>query len=368
MKKLVLITGTGRSGTSTMAGMLHHLGLYVPGPYLKANKSNPKGFFESKWAIAFHRKITTAAGIDFFDSRPSALSRAREVVGPELRRELVDFLREHSAEHDQVVVKDPRAVWAHQLWREAAAEVGLDLCHISMLRHPAEVVGSRRTYYAKSEDPKEIRRYELSNLARWVNNSLINERETRGRPRAFVRYVDLLGDWRSVAQKLGEDLGLRFDADVTLPEPHEVDEFIDPRLRRHAVTWSDLEVPVDLQQVAQATWEDLGRLADHHAADVEIEADLDRQAERYDLVVAQAAGISFDLIQEARADGRREGADGARREMTDRSRKAAAARPKPRVRPKTVSEMRVGQVGGRDLLRVVAGRLRRRVRGRSGRR
>ena len=72
MKKLVLITGTGRSGTSTMSGTLHHLGLYVPGPYLGANKSNPKGFFESKWAIAFHRRITTAARIDFFDGRPSS--------------------------------------------------------------------------------------------------------------------------------------------------------------------------------------------------------------------------------------------------------------------------------------------------------
>jgi hypothetical protein len=363
MKKLVLITGTGRSGTSTMAGMLHHLGLYVPGPYLEANESNPKGFFESRWAIAFHRKITTSARIDFFDSRPSALLRAREVVGPELRRELVDFLREHSAQHDQVVVKDPRAVWAHQVWREAAAEAGLELCHISMLRHPAEVVGSRRTYYVKSDDPEDVRRYELINVARWINNSLIGERETRGRRRAFVRYVDLLADWRSAAQRLVEDLGLQFDADVTSRGPHEVDEFIDSGLRRHAaVTWSDLQVPADLQAVAEATWEDLARLADHHGADPEIEADLDRQAERYDLVVAQAAGISYDLIQEARADGRRQGADGVRREMAAKATTRPTASREPPARP-TISEMPVGQVGGRDLLKVVARRLRRKATG-----
>ena len=57
-------------------------------------------------------------------------------------------------------------MWAHEVWREAAAEVGLDICYISMLRHPAEVVGSRRTYYAKSEDPADIRRYENINVAR----------------------------------------------------------------------------------------------------------------------------------------------------------------------------------------------------------
>jgi hypothetical protein len=372
MKKLVLITGTGRSGTSTMSGTLHHLGLFVPGPYLGANKSNPKGFFESKWAIAFHRRITTAARIDFFDGRPSALERAREAVTPELRNELIDFLREQSAEHDQVVVKDPRTVWAHEVWREAAAEAGLEICYISMLRHPAEVVGSRRTYYAKSEDPADIRRYENINVARWVNNSLISEHETRGRTRAFVRYVDLLTDWRQVAQRLGDDLGLRFDVDVTSEDPHEVDEFIDPDLRRHTVTWEDLEVPGDLQEVAETTWSDLGVLSDHHGSDADAEADLDRQSERYDLIVAQAAAISYDLIQEARTDGKREGAAATRKRIAAAKKAAAPApkpaapkpppKPAPRPRPKTVDEMPVGEVGGRDLLKVVAARARKKLR------
>ena len=214
-----------------------------------------------------------------------------------------------------MVVKDPRTVWAHDVWREAAAEAGLEICYISMLRHPAEVVGSRRTYYAKSEDPADIRRYENINVARWVNNSLISEHETRGRARAFVRYVDLLSDWRAVAQGLGADLGLTFDTDVTSQEPHEVDGFIDPDLRRHSVTWDELEVPTDLQEVAEATWVDLGRLSDHHGADAEAEADLDQQSVRYDLIVAQAAAISYDLIQEARTDGKREGASNTRKKL-----------------------------------------------------
>ncbi len=359
MKKLVLITGTGRSGTSTMSGTLHHLGLHVPGPYLGANESNPKGFYESKWAIAFHLKITKAARIDPFDGRPTALARARAAVTPELRAELVDFLRTQSAEHDQVVVKDPRTVWAQELWREAAAEVGLEICYISMLRHPAEVVGSRRTYYVKSEDPAAIRRYEIVNVARWVNNSLISERETRGHARAFVRYVDLLADWRQVAQRLGEDLGLAYDADVTSQDPHAVDEFIDPDLRRHTVTWDDLEISTDLREVAEATWIDLSVLSDRHGADAEAEADLDRLGARYEVVFDQAAGISHDVIAEARSDGRREGARAARKEAAA---KRAAAEPAPRVRARTVDETPVGEVGGRDLLKVVAARARKKLR------
>ncbi len=62
MKLLVLVTGVGRSGTSSMAGLLDQLGLYVPGPYLSANASNPKGFFESRWSVKFHNQIARALG------------------------------------------------------------------------------------------------------------------------------------------------------------------------------------------------------------------------------------------------------------------------------------------------------------------
>lgn len=178
---LLLITGTGRSGTSTMSGTLHYLGLHVPGPFLGANESNPKGFFESKWAVRFHNRITKRAGINIFDSRPNAFVRAQQAVRPANRSKLVEFLREQRAVSDQVVVKDPRSVWFQQLWREACAEADFDIKYISMLRHPAEVIGSRTTYYSDSENSDEKqRRYQALTLARWINNSLINERATRG--------------------------------------------------------------------------------------------------------------------------------------------------------------------------------------------
>jgi hypothetical protein len=132
-----------------MSGTFDQLGLHVPGPYLGANESNPKGFFESKWSVRFHKQITSAAGINDFDSRPDAFALAQTAVTDELRADLRDFLTFESRDHDQVVVKDPRSVWTQEVWRDAAEQVGLEIVFISMLRHPAEVVGSRTTYYAK---------------------------------------------------------------------------------------------------------------------------------------------------------------------------------------------------------------------------
>jgi len=360
MAVLVLITGTGRSGTSTMSGTLHHLGLHVPGPYLGANDSTPKGFFESKWAVKFHKEITRAAGIHDFDSRPSAFERSQEAITPELRARLRDYLARESEGHDQVVVKDPRSVWAQALWRDVAAEVGLEVRYISMLRHPAEVVGSRTTYYASPDDEAKRRSYETFNVARWINGSVISERETRGEARAFVSYPDLLADWRPVATRLAEDLGLRYDVDLASGEPTAVDEFIDPGLRRHQVTWEELRVPADLQDLAQAVWDDLGRLAAGHGVDEAASKDLDALGERYSTLFNGAADIAHDAIEEARIDARRAGAREARAEAAGKATGKTEGKGAGKAR-RPLAETPVGNVGSRDLLRVVGQRARRRV-------
>ena len=310
-KVLVLITGTGRSGTSTMSGTLHHLGLHVPGPYLGSNDSNPKGFFESRWAVRFHKALIDLAEIHEFDSRPAALERVRAVITPEHRRQLHEFLSEQAAVGDQIVVKDPRTVWVQELWREVAVENGLSVRYISMLRHPAEVVGSRTTYYSRDAGSEseaaaeERRRYAVFNVARWVNGSLVNERETRGHPRAFVQYTDLLQDWRPVLERIRADLGLRYDVTSA---PSAVDDFIDPALRRHAMTWDDLEIPRDLRDVAQAVWEELDVLADRHGADEAASHRLDALARDYAQVVLDAAAVDHDARAEAIVQARRRGA------------------------------------------------------------
>ena len=353
---LVLVTGTGRSGTSTIAGTLHHLGLNVPGPYLGANRSNPKGFYESTWAVQFHKQITASARINDFDGRPGAWAKAQEAVTPEIRRQLVDFLREQAADGPQLVIKDPRSVWAQRLWREASDEAGLDIRYLSMLRHPAEVIGSRTTYYASKADEAQRRRYEIFNVGRWVNSSLVSERETRGGTRTFVPYADLLDDWRSVMARVRDELGIELNTGLAAGEAHPVDDFIDPGLRRVRVTWDELVVPADLQTLAQGVWDDLMTLCEKRGVDEGASADLDTLAAGYDRMFADATAVSHDAIEEAVETARRKGAREARRKL------AAKAKPAPAKRPARRQERPVRDVTSRELLRTVAGRVKRRLR------
>lgn len=255
-RTLTLITGTGRSGTSTMSGSLHHLGLTVPGPFLGANESNPRGFFESRWSVRFHNELVERAGTTIADGRPEAFDLVQGALTPKDKARVVRYLTRHDAVA-QLVVKDPRTTWTQALWRDAAAQVGREIRYISMLRHPAEVVGSRTTYYG---DGAETSRFQTKQLQGWVNGSLVSERETRGQVRSLVLYSDLVDDWRPVLERVGSELGLTYDPPV-VERPHPVDEFIDRDLRRHQQTWDDLDVPGGLRSVAQQVWADLVELS-----------------------------------------------------------------------------------------------------------
>jgi hypothetical protein len=47
----IIVTGTGRSGTSCVAGALHYLGVDMGPPFIPPNHRNPHGYFESVHTI-----------------------------------------------------------------------------------------------------------------------------------------------------------------------------------------------------------------------------------------------------------------------------------------------------------------------------
>lgn len=360
---LVLVTGTGRSGTSTVSGALHNLGLFVPGPYLNANASNPRGFYESRWAVKFHQRLLRAAELQDFDARPYAFERAQDLVTSETRAELVAWLTVQAAQDSQVVVKDPRSVWVQRLWGQAAAEAGLDIGYLSMLRHPAETIGSRTTYYAKDASDARRRRYQTFSLARWLNNSLLSERETRDSRRTFVPYADLLEDWRTTMTRVRDELGLSYVGDLTGGHRHPVDEFIDPSLRRVRVTWDDISVPEELQVMAESVWEDLLALREAGRPVRDVCERLDRTSVSYERLFTDAVAVVHDAMEESLHVGRRQGVEEARKARRRRRRKRAElAAAAPAAAPPAVPDRQVRDVPSATLLRTVAGRLRRRLR------
>lgn len=322
--RLLMVTGPGRSGTSAVTGALSQLGVHVPPPLVDWNRSNKKGFFETRWVVDFQREVLKAAHTYEFDGDPRAPRRIARATDAGTQDELTGWLREATAGHHQLVIKDPRSVWLHALWQQAADDCKITLCYLTMLRHPTEVVGSRSTYYGTSKDPRKARDYAISKVAGWINVSLLNERQTRGHGRAFLRYTDLLADWRSAIGGVRDAVGLEFNVDLTPGEAHPVDEFISPDLHRIRTGWEELDVPEGLQAIAEETWAACGRLADG-GEDAELTAVFDELTERYARTYRDAAAITSDTrdsaVSRASADATRK----VRQEYEGRLREAKVA-------------------------------------------
>lgn len=252
-RTLVLVTGSGRSGTSSLAGSLDLLGLHVPLPVVEARDMNPKGLFETSWVVKYHADLLRAAMVRSSDGSPRALQRVTHTVHASgAQEELVTWLA--AQPEPRLAVKDNQACWFVETWYAAAQACDRDLSLLTALRHPAEVVGSRDLVWGEGREEEERRSRETTNVGAWLNGALVTELAGRGRRRAFIPYADLLDDHRAALGRVSDQLGL----DLPVPavgEPHELDEFLDPGLRRSQLTWADLAVPDRLRELAEEAWQ-----------------------------------------------------------------------------------------------------------------
>lgn len=297
MSHVVVVAGAGRSGTSTVAGALSKLGVHLPEPQVPADDTNPRGFYESQWVVDFHMAMLRRDPVvRTLDSRPEAAGLALQLPTPDdavhLDRWLATALDD--APHGQVLVKDPRVFWFHDLWRSASERRGADLGVVTMLRHPAEVAKSRDTHYTPTDRGEGFRRQRATaNVAGWVNACLVAEEVTRADARTFVRYADLLAEWRPVVATIAERLGLTLDLDGGAAA---VDAFIEPGLRRSETTWDFVDVPDTLRAVAEGTWEQMNRLVDD-PAEKSVPGALAALRADYERLVDHAVGVALDHTQ-----------------------------------------------------------------------
>jgi hypothetical protein len=302
---LVLVTGSGRSGTSSVAGALKRLGLHVPQPEVPADEKNPRGYYEPEWVTEFHKRVLNPVPVRTIDTRPTAGAIAAEVGSkPEVEAELREWLS-GQLDAEQILVKDPRAFWILPVWTRVAAELGAEVSTLTMLRHPTEVVRSRDSAYLTEQTPSFRRQRETANIAAWVNAAFETERSTRSLPRAFVRYADLLADWRTALRLAGEQAGLTYNADLTGGAPHEVDDFIDAKLNRSAITWDDIAVPDQLRELAERTWQAMNTLVDDPTS-AEAVASLGELQEEYVELFDFSEAIAMDATTARVSEGKRE--------------------------------------------------------------
>jgi len=276
-KHLLLVAGSGRSGTSLFSSVVGNLGFHVPRPWVKADDSNPRGFGEPQWVVDKHIKLLRQANVHASDARPTAWADAAKVcLDEQVSTEVRVWLSEQFAGHDQVLIKDPRLLWFLPLWRRIGEELGATVHVVTMLRHPAEVVRSKLHWY------QTMTLFDANRAAGWLNTMLFTERATRDYLRAFIRFEDLLEDWTQPIARVSSQLEVPTLVNARAREQLSADDLVDSSLHRSKATWEDLDVPKDLIYLTEQVWEEFLSLADLEAdGDEEVLDRLDAHREEY---------------------------------------------------------------------------------------
>ncbi len=253
-RQMLLVAGSGRSGTSLFTGLTGRLGVHIPKPEVSANRSNPRGFSEPRWLVDYHNELLASVDVVVEDGRPEAWELSDEVASdPKALERLVDWLAEQFDENERIVLKDPRLGWFVELHRAAAAELGADVHVATMLRHPAEVMRSREIAYG-------TRTNNTTRVIAWLTMMLGIEARTRDLPRAIIRYDDLLADWRTSLTEADALIGMRLFERATDEQLADAADLVDPKLHRSTADWAELELPPHVLDLARRTYDTYGRL------------------------------------------------------------------------------------------------------------
>ncbi len=139
---MFLICGSGRSGTSAVARVLHEAGITMGSDLIEADASNAEGYFEERSVVALNDAILHDVGLHRWFV---TATRAEILAAGRARHDVMLPL----AAAATAGWKDPRFCWTLEAWLEVLPErPQLIVC----VRSPSEVVESTLRYYALDSD------------------------------------------------------------------------------------------------------------------------------------------------------------------------------------------------------------------------
>jgi predicted nucleic acid-binding Zn-ribbon protein len=216
----ILVLGMHRSGTSVVTQLLAAAGAHVGSneDLMAAMPDNPQGYWERLDIAKINQDILIACGVDWFSATGDDLA----TMSPATRNRIAAAIRQvvHSMNfHRPWVTKDPRLSLTVPLWSPLLDAPFFVVCH----RHPGEVAYSLRNRDGLPLD---------TGAALWDVYNVEALRHTRGRPRAFVRYSDLIEQPVATVGTLLEAIAREYPSSELSLDDRAVQDIVSPALRR----------------------------------------------------------------------------------------------------------------------------------------
>jgi hypothetical protein len=209
-RRVVLVLGMHRSGTSALARALGALGLGLPDNLLPPAPDNTEGYFESQDLARLNERILAAAGTAWHEPAPIPETWFTSAEALAFRNRAEAFVNEAFRSSSTVVLKDPRLCRLLPFWRACLTDLNVALGSVVILRDPREVAQSLQVRVLSND----TRPAGILSIARahwlWLRYVIEAEHASRGLPRAVLTYEMLLENGPRRLATIARALGLHY--------------------------------------------------------------------------------------------------------------------------------------------------------------
>lgn len=288
-RKLLIVLGPHRSGTSVATHLLSVSGFAVGNDLLPANEGNRDGYWEDRRIVEIDDTLLGVLERHWADVRPTPPAAASESRVIAAQAQFLNRVRTLFCLDRHVVIKDPRLCRLLPVWRPVLEVAKVDHAAVIVLRDPW---GAARSLAVRDKMHMQ------ETLVLWVRYLAEAIRDSRGMQRVFLRYDDLLSSPVATLDHVRGVLGLP----VMRPHLHDtVRDLIHPPAKRAdaagetaAANDAATRAAADL---AARFWKDLGEDPDS-AADTALEV-LDSAYGLYSTLLDKSQAKRFQAPSEA---------------------------------------------------------------------
>jgi hypothetical protein len=248
----LIILGMHRSGTSLLTGLLSQVGVQMGKSLYAPQKGvNEKGFWEHEDIVDTHDELLLNLGSQWDDLLPLADNWWESPRIKPFAEKLSKLVRRDFDSARVWALKDPRMCRLLPLWLSILAASQIKVTFVCMNRNPIEVAASLQKRDGFSREKAFVL---------WLNHSLSAELYSRGLPRIFIEFDDVV---RSPVQTL---LKIEQESATVFPTPvneaiEKIGSFVSPGLRHHVANMKQDNIREPLSLMAQELHRIFGELA-----------------------------------------------------------------------------------------------------------
>ena len=219
----VIVCGMHRTGTSAVARVVNLMGANIAKDLVAPESDNVRGYWEPSAVVRIHNQMLHELGTLSSDPMPLPARWLDSKPARQAKFRLLNFITSEFGDSPLFVVKDPRISRILPLWLELLDEMGIGAVVVIPFRNPLEVADS-----LKQRDRMPL----AKSLLLYLYSYLETELASRHRRRCFVRYDQLLADWRPLQNRLGIALDRRLSP-VGGQQAEEIGQFLTDELYHH---------------------------------------------------------------------------------------------------------------------------------------